>query len=157
MAILILIAHIVVRIIGYGHFHIIAYIVLGIPKTLHAHHTVNGIDFLRGGVRSRGGVKVFIVLLIILLIKCKEIRIRARRSQRIIQYIQTENRTRGCMVFIFITKSIQCLTWLCFSITVTISYFTKRFIETNHRGIGVRNRSVASRYIQPIHFAVWQA
>ena len=156
MAIQILITHIVIRTIGLRHIHPVGNIVLGLPKTLHAHQTVNGIDLLLSGIASFIVGKVFIVLYIILLVVREIIRIRTSRSQRIIQHIQTENRTRGVMVFVFITKSIQCLTWLCFSITVTIGYFTKRFIETDQRSIDVRIRAVASRDIQPIHFTIRQ-
>ena len=110
MAILILISHIVICTIRSRQVQEIGQIELCLPKTLHADQTVYGIGLLLSGVRSGRFGKVFIVLLIILLVVREIIRIRASRSQRIIQYIQTENRTRGVMVFIFITISIQCLT-----------------------------------------------
>ena len=150
------IPHVVVRTIRLGDCHPVSHIIRGSRNTIHADQMVDGVDSVPRGIASFIVVKVFIVPYNILLVVCKEIRIRARRSCRLIQYIKTENRTRGIMVLIFITKSIQCLTRSSSSITIAISYRTKRFVETDQRSIDVRHGSVASRYIQPKHFAVWQ-
>ena len=151
MAILVLISHVVIRTIGYRNKHIIAYIVLGLPKTLHADQTVDGINL------APSGVIIFvpcIVAYIILLVVGKEIRIRASRSNRFVQDIETEDNTLGGFVLV-IRKRIHRLTGFGGFGVAAVLVIRQSSIETNHRSIGICHRvTVAPRYIQPIHFAV---
>ena len=147
----ILISHIIIRTIGHRHIHIIAYIVLGIPKTLHADQTVDGIDLTPRGVII---FVPFIVPYIILLVVGKEIRIRASRSNRFVQDIETEDNTLGGFVLV-IRKRIHRLTGFGGFGVAAVLIIRQSSIETNHRSIGICHRvTVAPRYIQPIHFAV---
>ena len=156
MAILVLITYVEIRTVRLRNKHIIRKVVLGVTQPLHTLQTVNGVDLLLCGVRCRRYGKVFVVLFKILLVVCEEIRIRTGRSNRLVQHVQTENRTLGRLVLV-VCKCIHRLTGFgCLGIAAVL-VFRQLGIEANHRSIGVRQRSVASRDIEPIHFAVRHA
>ena len=156
MAILVLITYVIIRTVRLRNKHIIGKVVLGVTQPLHTLQTVNGVDLLLCGVRCRRYGKVFVVLFKILLVVRKIIRIRAGRSNRLVQHVQTENRTLGRLVLV-VCKCIHRLTGFgCLGIAAVL-VIRQRSVEANHRGVGIRQRSVASRDIEPIHFAVRHA
>ena len=106
----VIVTHIVIRAVRLRHTHQIRLVVLRVVYTAHTHHTVYRVDLLSRSTIGRFLRVVFIhaVSLDILLIGCKEIT--AATIHRVVQQIETEDRTRGLIVF-RIRKSISRFTF----------------------------------------------